>query len=184
MRLMQLFTFSTVLLLSGALNAAETKFILQFGIETGGEELVETTETDITAGGGWSIGGGFSIEPTNSSIAYVGTIGYMSDSVDFDIPSGSSSFKTIPVEFTVRKKFGVHQVGGGLTVHMDPEWELCVNSIGCDTAEFDTAIGFNILYSYNFQKMFLTGKYTFIQYDITSISVDADGFGLYFGFRF
>ena len=184
MRVVQLFTFSIVLLLSGALNAAETKFILQFGIEGGGDELVTTTDTDITAGGGWNIGGGFSLEPENSSIAYVGTIGYMFDSVDFDIPSGSTAFNTIPLEFTVRKKFGSHQIGGGLTFHMNPEWELCIDGVGCETAEFDSALGFNILYSYNFQKMFITGKFTFIEYDIASISVDADSFGLYLGFKF
>ena len=175
------------LFFSTSLYATETKIILQLGIEAGGEELVETTATDLTAGGGVNIGGGVSIEPENSTLAYVATIGYTFDEVDFDLPPGSTSFNVIPLEFTVRKKLGAnqaHHVGGGLTYHLNPEWELCFSGAGCNTAEFDSALGFNILYSYNFQSMFLTGKYTFMEYDIAGVSVDADGFGLLIGFRF
>lgn len=183
MRVVRVLAFLFVLGLSG-MAQADTKVVLQFGFEGGGETLLETTASDISAGGGLYLGGGFSIEPRGGSIAYVGTIGYLFDSVDYDIPSGNAEIVTIPLEFTIRKKIGAHQVGGGVTYHLTPEYEECFDGFGCDKYEFDSAFGFTVLYSYTFNKLFLTGQYTIMDYDIFGVSVDADSFGLYLGFVF
>lgn len=187
MKAVQLITYVIsglfILVLSSTVNA-DTKVVLQFGFEGGGDTLLETSASDISAGGGLYLGGGFSIEPQGSSVAYVGTIGYLFDSVDYDIPPGNAEIVTIPLEFTVRKKIGAHQVGGGVTYHLTPEYEECFDGFGCDNFEFDSAFGFTVLYSYTFSKMFLTGQYTLMDYDIFGISVDADSFGLYLGYKF
>ena len=167
MRAVKVLIISSILLFSACLNAAETKAVLQFGYEFGGEALVETSESDLNAGGGLNIAGGVSIEPENSAMAYVATFGYTFDDIDFDIPSGSSSFDTTTLEFTARRKFGpnhVHELGGGLTYQLNPS--------------------FNILYSYNARQLFLTGKYTFIDYEVAGVSIDANSFGLLLGWKF
>lgn len=187
MRAVKVLIISSILLFSACLNAAETKAVLQFGYEFGGEALVETSESDLNAGGGLNIAGGVSIEPENSAMAYVATFGYTFDDIDFDIPSGSSSFDTTTLEFTARRKFGpnhVHELGGGLTYQLNPSWEFCLSGVGCDTIDFDAALGFNILYSYNARQLFLTGKYTFIDYEVAGVSIDANSFGLLLGWKF
>lgn len=183
MSVVRVLAFLSVLVLSHVVHA-DTKAVLQFGFESGGEVLLETSASDISAGGGLYLGGGFSIQPQGSSIVYVGTIGYLFDSVDYDIPPGDAEITTIPLQFTIRKRFGPHQVGGGATYHLSPDYEECFDGLGCNNFEFDSALGFNILYSYTLNKVFITGQYTFMDYEIFGTSWDADSLGLYVGLIF
>lgn len=187
MRVVQLVAVLCILGLSGVTQAADTKFLLQFGFEGGGEKLLTTSGPDISAGGGLYLGGGFSIEPQGSSLAYVGTIGYLFDSVNFEQPSGNAEINTIPIELTLRTKLGgngAHQIGGGITYHLDPDYDECFDGFGCDNYKFDSALGFNILYSYSFNQLFLTLKYTLMDYKIVGVSFDADSLGIYMGYKF
>ena len=171
-------------LLSLDADAGDTKYILQFGIEGGGGILADTTTYDISAAGGLYLGGGFSFSPRGSSTAYEFTIGYLFDSVEYELPNGESTIDTLPFEFTVRKILGAHHLGGGITYHLDPELEQCIDVSGCDVYQFNSAVGFNLVYSYMFQKMFVAGKYTVMNYDYRGFAVDANSFGLYLGIKY
>jgi len=155
------------------------------GIYFGGDDLVETSIGDLEAGGLFYFGGGFNVQSADSTISYQLTLGYKFDTVNFDLPKGDSSISSLPLEFSAYHKFNnAHRLGAGIAYHINPAWELCVSGFGCDTVNFDNALGFSIEYGYDVSNQLFWGlKYTSIDYEIDSNSIDASNFGVHVGFR-
>jgi hypothetical protein len=158
--------------------------MLTIGAEAGGDDLVETTQDDLQAGGGYFLGGGLQIKELLTDIRYMVTVNYRRRNVDFSGPSGEATMKVIPLELFGVKYFGKTGVGGGLTYHIHPIYELCLDSIGCGETKFDNAVGIFLLWTLNLKNSFIGFRYTSIEYDSSVYSVDASGLGIVMGTAF
>ena len=66
---------------------------------------------------------------------------------------------------------------------MNPEWELCINS--CATEKFDDAVGVILEFDYTLSDTGFWGlRYTNVDYETGSATVDASNIRLHFGAKF
>jgi len=173
------------LALCSASASAEVSPLLNLGVEAGGDPLVETTQADLNAGGGMYIGGGLNIQPEQSAVEYHLTLSYLFDSVEFKEPSGDASFNAMPLDFGVFTRHSKHNFGAGITYHLNPTSELCIDGYGCAKANFDDALGFLAQYNYTLNSGMLLGvKLTSLEYTVGSESIDASSLGVYIGGTF
>jgi len=183
---------SLAALFSSAANA-EVEPILTIGIELGGEDLVTTSESDLTAGGGLSFGAGLSFSQADSSLSLRTLIYYLFDTVEFTNPDGEASSDAIPIELGLFKSWNKHEIGAGLSYHLNPSHELEFFNIASDSADFEDAPGFYLQYNYIFSQSssssngnstYVGIKYTDMDYEVDNFIVDASSFGIYLGTRF
>lgn len=172
--------------LSTTASAAEqTRPFIMAGLAFGGDTLVDTTGSDLDAGGLLYFGGGIIHEPFNSNLMYQFSIGYKFDSVDFSGPSGDSSVRVVPVDAMAFYKVDRLRFGAGLTYYMNPKWELCFDFSGCATANFDDAMGvaFELRHQWT-DIMFWGARYTNVEYEWGSSTADASNLRIHFGMMF
>ena len=177
-----IFTLSTAV-------QAEVQPIFKFGVELGGDSLVETLTEDLNAGGGLYLGAGISITDSDpDALVYRATIGYLFDDIEFTQPSGDASTNAVPLNLGVFKQFDNHEFGLGLAYYIGPSFDISssnCNTTGCVTIDFDDALGFTLEYNYNFDNSAFVGvKYTNIDYKIEDLTIDASSIGLYIGASF
>lgn len=171
-------------IITSPLYAASPELLLTLGAEAGGDDLVETTQEDLQAGGGYFLGAGLQFKELHSDLRYMATINYRRRSVDFVGPSGEATMEVMPLELFFVKDYGKSGVGGGLAYHINPEYELCIDSLGCGTTKFDNALGVFVLWALNIKNSFIGFRYTHIEYDSSIYSVDASGLGIVMGTTF
>ena len=179
-----LFLFSTF---STNTLAADIRPIGLIGAYLGGENLVETTASDLDAGGLLYFGGGILVEQQESNLSFQATLGYKFDYVDFytSFGPGDATISSLPLELTAYIRNNNIRIGGGIAYHIDPEYEFCVDSLGCDHYNFDDALGLIAELSIDLQQLAFIGfRYTNIDYEIYGASIDASNFGVNIGVKF
>jgi len=186
-------TVAVMLILSSAVNAQVDPMITG-GIEAGGENLVTTTTEDMSAGGGIILGAGASFSQPGSALSYRVMLNYLFDSVEFTSPSGKASVNALPLELGVFNTWSKHEVGGGLSYHINPTYEISSGSSFINNKiNFDNAVGLFMQYNYIFSRTetetsyshtYVGAKLTAIDYEVGKSSIDAGSFGIYIGSTF
>ena len=130
--------------------------VFKFGVEVGGDTLVDTTTEDMNAGGGLYFGAGINVTgDTPDDLIYRATIGYLFDDIEF-IPAGGygrgeASTNAIPLNLGIYKLFNEHhEFGVGLAYYINPTYEVSASGCGypyCGTADYDNALGFTVEYT-------------------------------------
>jgi hypothetical protein len=149
------------------------KPMIVIGIASGGDELGDITyengdTLEITAGGGFTFGGGFDVQSTDKPIGAMATINYHSDSAD----ASNGSISMDRFEFTVLPYYQLNervQVALGLSMHTGVEYEE--DYYGTTTVEFDSAFATLVELRYVFENknMALSGRYTSVDYDASEV---------------
>lgn len=172
---------------------AEVEAILTAGLELGGEDLVTTSESDLTAGGGISLGAGLSFSPADSSLSLRTVIHYLFDTVEFTSPDGEASANSFPIEVGLFNSWNKHEIGTGLSYHLNPSHELEFFNMGSGTVDFEDASGYFLQYNYIFSQSgsssngnnsYVGIKYTAMDYELQNDTIDANSLGIYIGTRF
>jgi hypothetical protein len=173
------------------------KPMIVIGIASGGDELGSLTYEDgdtleITAGGGFTFGGGFDVKSTDKPIGAMATINYHSDSAD--ATNGSISMDRF--EFTVLPYYQLNervQFAVGLSMHTGVEYEF--DYYGTTTVEFDSAFAtlIELRYVFENENMALSGRYTSVDYEVSTVdgrstsgagSIDGSNVGVFFTWSF
>lgn len=170
-------------------GAGHYRGIVAIGLTFGGDTFT-TVQFDngdnesIKAGELALFGGGLVYEQDNWQIQ--GTINYYSDRTSGE--NGDVCFTRIPVELLGFWKQGNFRLGGGITHHLNPEFEIDIdNSAENGTIEFNDATGFVIQGDYLFSNQFGLGlRYTSIEYEVDFVNekVDGDSVGVIFSYVF
>lgn len=173
---------------------AEIEPILTIGYEAGGDDLVTTTVTDLSAGGGITLGAGASLSQPGSSMSYRVVLHYLFDKVEFTSPDGEASVDALPLELGVFNSWERHEVGAGLSHHFSPSYEISSsNGFLNSSVDFNDATGLFLQYNYIFSQAetatyttdtYIGFKLTAIDYEIGNSSFDAGSFGIYLGSKF
>ncbi|NVK25379.1 MAG: hypothetical protein HWE10_10665 [Gammaproteobacteria bacterium] len=171
--------------------------MLVIGIATGGDEMGELTyetgdSTEVSAGGGITLGGGFEVQSADKPFGATVTINYHSDSAT----ASNADITMDRFEFTVLPYYQLNeqiQVSAGLSMHTGVELE--VDFEGTETLEFDSALATIVELRYLFETgdMTLSGRFTSVEYEPTSYNgrsvsggevVDGSNLGLFFTWSF
>lgn len=76
-------------------------------------------------------------------------------------------------------------LGAGLAYYLNPKWEFCLDGSGCATADFDNALGFVLELRYQqSDSRFWGARYSDVEYEIGSASLDASNTRIHFGMLF
>ncbi|MBL1275709.1 MAG: hypothetical protein COB30_006455 [Ectothiorhodospiraceae bacterium] len=174
-----------ILFAPAVVSASDVKAFLIGGVAFGGETLVETSESDLNAGGLLYVGGGVLVEPVNSELIYQLSMGYKFDTVEFEGPNGDASIRVLPLDALVFYKRGKFRFGAGLAYYFNPKSELCFDGFECLTIDFDDAIGFVMeLRMQTKNDVFWGARYTNVDYEAGSTSFDASSVRLHVGVTF
>lgn len=116
------------------------------GFGSGGDVVGRFTDnfgdTDrVRSGGGVYIEGGL-LAAIDSLTFLRLTAGYETDRTDRF--NGEASFDRTRLDLTVLRKFGVLELGAGLTAHVGVDFDCSINTICSDGTEFDDAIGYTL----------------------------------------
>jgi hypothetical protein len=189
-------------LFSTAASAAEvTRPVILGGLAFGGDTLVDTSDSDLDAGGLLYFGVGLIHVPVNSPLMYQFSLGYKFDTVNFYVPSGGTVFPglgfipggtggdskitTWPLDAMAFYKTGNLRFGLGLTYYMNPKWETCFDYTGCSTYNFDDALGVSFELRHQWTDILFWGaRYTDVEYDWGSSTADASNLRIHFGMIF
>ena len=159
---------------------------LTFGGDTLGTVVYDDGDTEnIKAGEFFFFSGG--VLATQDNFQLQGSIGYYSDEANAD--NGDVGFTRIPLEFLTFWKQEKFRLGGGLTYHVDPEFEIDLDGDPNNgKVKFDDALGFVVQADYLFDNGFTLGvRYTAIDYeysDIDAEDVDGSSTGVVLGYIF
>lgn len=174
------FLFFT-LLLTFCFNPAHAELYYEVGLEGGGDdELASTTADDsIAPGGGIKFAIGIQ-NPINddASAAIRLSVGYLFDSIDAN--DGEADIDTLTFDALYIINSGVHSFGIGGTMHMSPEYSERTDSSGSFNIEFDDAVGVVLQYGYHLDiGMEIVARFTQMDYEVGSASIDAGSFGVF-----
>jgi len=173
------------------------KPMVVIGLSSGGDELISVTYDngdtgEVTAGGGFTFGGGFEFQSIDKPIGVMATVNYHSDSEE----SSDASFSMDRFEFTVLPYYQLNervQVALGLSMHTGVEYEQ--DYYGTTTVEFDSAFAtlIELRYVFENENMALSGRYTSVDYEISKFdgisisgadSIDGSNVGIFFTWSF
>jgi len=168
---------------------AEIKPILTFGLELGGEELVPESMGDVNAGGGYTFGAGLSFSAVDSSLSLRAMIHYLFKIVEYTNLDGEASFDAFPIELGLFNSWEKHEIGAGLSYHLNPSQELEITNSYSYTVDFEDASGLFLQYNYIFSPTSASsnGNNTYVGIKYTAMdygSIDASSLGIYLGTRF
>lgn len=180
----RLIFFCTLCVTSVASAETVRPFVIA-GLAYGGDNLVSTSGQDLDAGNLFYIGGGAIFEPNNSPLVYQFSMGYKTYSIDFSGPSGDGSISVLPLDAVAFYKVDRMRFGLGLAYYLNPKYEICFDGSGCDTYNFDDALG--VVFEMRHQatdNLFWGARYTNVDYDIGADSVDASSLRIHLGMVF
>lgn len=176
-----------------SISHAEIEPLLTVGLEVGGDDLVTTTTTDLKAGGGITFGAGASISPNDSSISFRVVMHYLFDTVEFTSPDGEAETDSFPLELAIFNSWDRHEMGAGITSHLNSSYEICFDSGGCSEADLDSSTGIFLQYNYIFSRAetasmttdtYIGLKVRTMDYEIGNTTLDANSVGFYLGSKF
>lgn len=155
------------------------RFMLTGGLTTGGDKIAtieyeDGDDADIRAGGEFLLGLGVDYRFT-PNWEFQLTLNYQVERENAD--NGDASFHRTPVELLGFYSQGPHRFGGGLTYHMNPEFETDFDDFDENVSiDFDDALGWVLEYDYFFSESASLGvRYTDIEYTAPSFSEKIDG---------
>lgn len=163
-----------------AISPVHADWYMEFGLEGGGEEMVETNLGDsISAGGGIKIAGGIQNYVNDEETASIRlTLGYLFDSITAD--NGDADFNAVIFDAMYLFHSNGHVFGVGGTMHMSPEATVDIDGLSRLKADFDDAVGVVFQYGYQVNPGFEIGaRFNNLEYEINSSTVDASSFGLF-----
>jgi hypothetical protein len=171
-----------------AATPAATKFLVTLGITNGGDTLAtveydDGDDIDMKAGGLLLLGAGIDHQFGNGW-EIQSTLNYHFNRTDAD--NGDAEFTRMPIDVLGFYRAGNHRFGGGVTYHLNPEFEIDTDFADGDI-EFDNALGWVIEYDYFFSEGISAGlRYTMIDYEASDFDVELDGnhLGLIINFAF
>lgn len=170
---------------STTVSAEVAKPFIIGGLAFGGDSLVDTTTADLNAGGLLYFGGGVLVEPANSDLMYQFSVGYKFDSVEFSGPSGDSTVSVLPLDAVAFYKVDNLRLGAGLAYYLNPKYEFCFDFSGCTTTNFDDALGLVLEMRHQWTDILFWGaRYTNVDYEVGSASLDASNLRIHFGMVF
>lgn len=167
---------------------------LYIGQTQGGDNLTDGPGGALGAGDGTSLHLGFNrmIPFAGAYLSIQSAVGYRSNSVD--IQGGHASMTLYPVDVLFFYSQPWFRVGGGLTYHVLPIFDVDVSRTNEDE-RFDNALGFVVAAELNYRWLFLGLRYTKIKYEPTdglfedsrtntsTKSIDGSHMGIYIGFH-
>lgn len=158
-------------------SGANTQLLGTFGVTFGGDDLatVEYTNGDSTtlhAGGLILFGLGIDHQFGNQW-EIQSSINYHFDRANAE--NGDVTFQRFPLDVLGFYRSGSHRFGGGITYHMNPEFEIDVPGAH-GTVSFDDAIGGVIEYDYFFTPSISLGlRGTLIDYKSSDVEDSVNG---------
>ncbi len=161
-------------------NAAYADLYYELGFEGGGDDLISTnTDQTISAGSGVKIAIGLqNFINEEATKSYRITLGYLFDSID--AVNGEAEIDTVTVDALYIFNSGPHSFGVGGTLHMSPEYSDSIDGFSSLTVKFDDAFGLLLQYGYHISPGFEMGlRYSDLDYEVSSYSLDAGGVGFY-----
>lgn len=158
-------------------------FVLTGGLTYGGDKIAtidyeDGDDANIRAGSLFllGLGGDYRFSP-NWELQL--TVNYQFDQANAE--NGDASFHRLPVDLLGFYRQGSHRFGGGVTYHINPEFEADFDDIDGDfDVDFDNALGLVVEYDYFFTDSVSLGvRYTSIEYEASDFNAEVDG--SYFG---
>lgn len=193
-KLMNILALVTLCAICSSTMASENKIKPFFigGIANGGDVLHNDSFSDLKAGGLFYIGGGVLYEPENSDFMYQASLGHKMSGANFILlnvdVSGKERTKILrvsPLDLVAFYKVKKFILGLGLAYFMDPEYERCSKNSGCSKIAFDNAVGTLAELRYRIQEdVFMGIRFTRVEYEASSRTVDASNVRLHFGLSF
>lgn len=166
-------------------------FLMRFGLEFGGDDLVMVTDTDggsttITGGGRGLFSAGAIYHPA-APFTVEATLGWKTSAARR--ANGSIAFDRFPLDLIVSVAGHGHRLGAGPTVHFGPTLSCNVSGLCDQNVSFDTAVGGVIQYAYTYifrgttnRAVEFGARYTFLTYSGDGVpDVDGSAFGLFLG---
>ncbi len=172
-------------------NADLIRPIIQFGFNSGGDELVTVqhdyaSDYTIDAGDGINLEVGMAIDNPINNFETQLLIGYKFDSDNAD--NGDITWDIIPISALAFVKAQGWKFGGGITYHISPSLEGDFSGGTRIRDEFDDALGAIIQIQYEPVEAFAIGvRGTFIEYqlrDKPSQKANGNSIGLVATFKF
>ncbi len=159
--------------------------VIEAGLYAGGDELVDVQfvnapSQSIDAGGLIDLSAGLLL-PVSDSVDAQLTLGYRFDTIDGS--NGSIDWSRFPLEAKLffnaqRSRFGL-----GVTYHLSPELEG--SGIVSGRQAFEDAAGVVAEWDYTgWERGYLGLKFTAIDYEVGTLSVNGNSLGLVLGYRF
>lgn len=158
-------------------SSANTQLLGTFGVTFGGDELatLEYTNGDSTtlhAGGLVLFGIGFDHQFGNQW-EIQSSINYHVDRAN--ARNGDVTFQRFPLDVLGFYRSGNHRFGGGITYHMNPEFEIDLSDVR-GTVDFDDAVGGVLEYDYFFTPSISLGlRGTVIDYKSSDVEGSVNG---------
>ena len=155
-----------------------THLVLTGGIGTGGDELAEVEydhgdDGEVRAGGLVLLGVGIDHQFGNNWEVQA-TVNYLFDGADAD--NGDVFFSRWPLDLLAFYRNGNHRFGGGLTYHLNPEFEVDLDYVPERTIDFDDALGFVLEYDYFIMPQLSVGvRGTLIDYEASDFDDEVSG---------
>jgi len=179
-RLIKQLSVALPLIILGFSTAHAARPMLGASISFGGDELATTTaDDDIKGGSGLFFYGGFQFPLSQSGSNESGlsaSIGYHYDSLSAG--DGDSDISRVPIDAMLYHVTDTYQFGAGLTYHLNPKYSE--NSpFANGTVSFKDSLGFFVEAGIKPAKNWLVyGRYTSIEYDLGSDSLDGSNIAL------
>jgi len=169
-----------------------TGFVLRFGYEFGGDDLITVTQSSyldtssdtITAGGGFVASGGLIYHPS-APLTIEATFGAKWNNIS--VGQDSVSFWRLPFDVVVSGALGEGRIGVGATAHLSTTLSCHIGD-DCDfSLKLDSAYGalFQFAFSHRTSgnSAFELGiRYTYIKYakrDVSDAKIDGSNVGLF-----
>ncbi len=176
----------STLLTPSAWAQEDLHFTVNAGFSTGGDKLVETTQADLNAGGGFFGEVGIVYTLPALPISIQATIGLMFDSVDY--VGGKSSIDSNLLNLILFYQVAdQHRIGAGMTQHMSTKYKFEYAGIS-ETTEFDSATGLVLEYDYFFSSSSYFGfRFVNLEYNTKQLygkNLDAGGLQILVGANF
>lgn len=170
--------------------------VASLGVTFGGDKLIEVEveddffgdeDEDIRAGELVAFALGAAYQFPDSPLQLQATVGYHSDGIIAD--NGDTDFSRVPVELLAFLSLGRQRIGGGITHHINPEFDVDIDFLPRDRVEFDNATGFVLQYDFRVTPFLAIGaRLVNIEYEPENIfrgpDVDGDHFGITLTFLF
>ncbi len=173
-----------------------SQFVINFGIQNGGDELIPLYDADSgeqvdnSRAGGYTrltLGGDIAIGNTDFSVEITG--GMLYDSLTSNLNEDKFKFERKVLELIPFWNFDRHRIGLGATAHLEPSASLKPDGQESISFEFKDAVGAVVQYDIRYDQNISVGaRYTYITYeedvDVATEEIDGQSFGVHVTYAF
>ncbi len=173
-----------------------SQFVINFGIQNGGDELIPLLDADTgeqvdnSRAGGFTrltIGGDIALGDSDFSVEVTG--GMLYDGLTSNLNESKSKFERKVLELIPFWNWDRHRFGIGATAHLEPSWSFKPDSQPSISTEYKDAVGAILQYDIRYDQNISVGaRYTYIVYeedvDVVTEEVDGQSFGVHVTYAF